>query len=198
MAVGLTVYGFGSYEAVTPAATDTGSTTVQFWRLLAVGSGVLPVLTLAGSMTDLEAIGGRSYHRLRALVLGVAFVGSSACFLAAVAAGVGTSAMWQTARALIAWFGIALVSGRVLGFTYAWLLPFATLCAMLYWGFDSDAGQYRWWEFTAQPAGHPASGILAIVLLVVGLAMFTSSPWRVYRLARFWALRRRTGSGVDR
>jgi len=69
----LIAVGWGAYATVVPAATDSGGANVEFWRLLGVGSGTLPVLTLASPMHALEAAGGAAYHRLRGWVLGGAY-----------------------------------------------------------------------------------------------------------------------------
>jgi len=184
LAIAVVVGCWGWFEAPTPAATTSGGATVQFWRLLTVGSASLPVLTLASSMEALEAAAGPPYHRLRNLVLAAAFALSSGCVITAAAVGVDPAVTPLIGRALLAWFGLALISGRLLGWTYAWILPCAALCALLYWGHSANAGDYRWWEFTAQPAGHLPSWLLASGLLAAGITAYTLSPWRVRSLTR--------------
>ncbi|MGK5444855.1 hypothetical protein ACSNN7_23930 [Micromonospora sp. URMC 105] len=180
--IGVVVGGWGAFEAPTPAATDTGGATVEFWRLLAVASASLPVLTLASPMEALEAAGGTAYHRLRSMVLGAAFACSSGCILTAAAVGVDPAVTPLIVRALLAWFGLALVSGRVLGWNYSWILPWGALSVLLYWGHSSSTRDYRWWEFSAQPAGHLPSWLLAGGLFAAGVAAYALSPWRLHRL----------------
>src|SRR3954471_20784757 len=81
IAIGLVIAVWGAREVTAPAVTETGASTVQFWRLFAVASATLPVLTLASPMSELEAAGGPAYHRLRSLVLATAFLISGASFL---------------------------------------------------------------------------------------------------------------------
>jgi hypothetical protein len=66
---------------------DGGAHRRQFWRLLAVGSATLPVLTLASPMKSLEEAAGSAYYRLRAATLGAAFAVSSTVILTAGAVG---------------------------------------------------------------------------------------------------------------
>jgi hypothetical protein len=174
--IGVVVAGWGSFETPTPTAADNGGATVEFWRLLTVGSATLPVLTLSSPITALEEAAGPEYYRLRALVLGGAFVVSGFLILTAAAVGAEPAVMPLIARALLAWFGLALVSGRALGWNYSWVLPWAALSALLYWGHSS------WWEVTAQPATHLPSMLLAIGLFATGIAAYTLSPWRIRRL----------------
>ncbi|MDG4782018.1 hypothetical protein O7614_20370 [Micromonospora sp. WMMD961] len=182
--IGVVVGVWGSIEAPTPTATDTGGASVEFWRLLAVGSASLPVLTLSSPLEALEATGGSSFHRLRSLVLCGVFAISSGCILTAAAVGVDAAVTPLIARALLAWFGLALISGRVLGWTYSWILPWATLCVLLYWGHSSSSGDFHWWEFTAQPIGHLPSTLLAVGLFTAGVAAYNLSPWRIHRFRR--------------
>jgi hypothetical protein len=179
--IGVAVAGWGLFEAPTPSASDGAGATVQFWRLLSVGSGSLPVLTLASPMKVLEEGAGPAYHRLRAAVLAGAFVISSALMLIASVVSVGLEVTPLIARALLGWFGLALVSGRVFGWNYSWILPWVVMSALLYWGPSNQQG-YHWWEFTAQPATHAPSLLLTVGLFVVGIVAYTMSPWRIRRL----------------
>jgi ABC-type amino acid transport substrate-binding protein len=130
--VGVVVGGWGSFEACTPAATDSGGSQVPIWRLLAVGSALLPVLTLASPLQALEAAASLPYHRVRCFVLAGALATSSACILTGAVVGLDVAVASLIARALLAWFGLALVSGRVLGWSHSWVLPSAVMCVLLY------------------------------------------------------------------
>ncbi|BCL15774.1 hypothetical protein [Micromonospora sagamiensis] len=183
--IGVVVGGWGSLEASTPAATDSGGSQVPIWRLLAVGSGLLPVLTLASPLQALEAAAGLPYHRTRCFVLWGALAISSACILTAATVGMDVAVAPVIVRALLAWFGLALVSGRVLAWSYSWVLPSAVMCVLLYWGHDRTGRTYRWWEFTAHPVGHLPSMVLAGILLTAGLTAYALSPWRIHRVTQF-------------
>ncbi|MFG3702296.1 hypothetical protein ACGF5C_31075 [Micromonospora sp. NPDC047620] len=174
---------WGSFEASTPAASDSRGSTVPLWRLLAVGAALVPALTLASPMEALEAAAGRSYHRLRNAVLAGATVTSSVCFLTGAALGANLEAIPLIARALPAWLGLALISGRILGWNYTWVAPCGVVCVLLYWGPSSGEG-FRWWEFTAQEAGDLPSLLLSVGLFASGLAAYSLTPWRVRNILR--------------
>lgn len=182
--IGVVVGGWGALGASVPAATSSGVAEVPLWRLLAVGSASLPVLTLASPLQALETTATSSYYLLRRLVLCIAFAISSICILVGAVVGIGPGAAPVLARALLVWFGLALVSGRVLSWTYSWVLPCVIMCVLHYWGHDPSGHGYRWWEFTVHPAGHLPSMILAFACLVAGLAAYALSPWRINTLAR--------------
>jgi hypothetical protein len=167
----------------TPTARP-GANPVEFWRLLTIGSALLPVLTLTSPMAALEAAAGPAFHRLRAATLAVAFVFSCACVLVAAVVGVDASVTPVMARSLIAWFGLALIGGRILGWHHCWVVPWGTLCVLVFWGYNGDARGYVWWEFTAQPATHIPSLLLAGGLFVAGVTAYALSPWRLRRLVR--------------
>jgi hypothetical protein len=181
LAIGIGVMGWGTFEVPTPAATESGGTAVQLWRLLAVAAAALPALTLASPMETLEAAAGPPYHRLRSAVLAGAFVLSSFCIITGAAIGVHPAVIPLIARALLAWFGLALISGRVLGWNHAWILPCAAMAVLLYWGHTGNA-DHQWWEFTAQPADHLESLLLACGLFAGGLVAYVLSPWRINRI----------------
>lgn len=172
---------FGSFEVATPNAAGEG-TTVQFWRLFSVVAGSLPVLTLASSLSDLEAAAGAEFHWYRAMLLVGSFLFSSLLFLSAAAFAGGSTIALSMARALLAWFGLALITGRLLGWAFCWIGPWLALSTLLYWGYDSEADSYRWWEMTAQPPGHLPSLLLSIGLLFVGLAAYALTRWRIFQL----------------
>ncbi len=183
LAIGVVVWSWGTFETSIPAATDTGGAKIEFWRLLAVGSASLPALTVTSQMEALEVAGGFPYFKLRRGILGGAFAISSGCILVAVAVGIDSALVPLVARALFAWFGLALISGRLLGWNYSWILPIGALCVLLYWGHGSGGG-YQWWEFTAQPATHLPSLIFAITLFVAGVLACSLTPWRLNRTRR--------------
>jgi hypothetical protein len=182
--IGASVGAWGSLEASTPSAASSGGSQVPIWRLLAVGSAVLPTLTLASPLQALEAAAGTPFYRIRNYVLGGAFAISSACMLAGAIIELGMGVGPLVARALVAWFGLALLSGRVLGWSYSWILPSAIMCVLLYWGHDRRGQDYRWWEFSAHPVSHLPSLIIAAILFVGGLVAYMLSPWRTYSAFR--------------
>jgi len=182
--LGVVAAGWGSAEASTPTAEDSRGEIVPLWRLLGLGAALVPVLTLASPMQALEEAAGRSYHRLRTAVLAAAFLVSSGCILTGAAIGASTHAIPLIARALPAWFGLALISGRVLAWHHAWVGPGAVMCVLLYWGPNNSSEGYDWWEFTARDAGHMPSLLLSVGLFACGLAAYSLTPWRLRSILR--------------
>lgn len=173
---------FGSTKVGLPTAGG-GAPTVSFSRLFAVAAGVVPALTLVSRMSDLEAAHGRSFARCRTIVLTAALALSGALVvLGTFVGGGGLDGALGTSRAVLGWFGLALVSGRLLGWNQSWALPWTVTAAVLYWGFDSNQARYRWWEFTAQPADHVPSAALVLVLLLAGMIAYSLTPWHLRAL----------------
>jgi hypothetical protein len=188
---------FGSIEVATPTATGEG-TTVQFWRLFSVAAGSLPVLSLTSSLQDLEAVAGAQFHRCRRLILGIVFLVSGLLVLAGAAFTGDITVVERAARALLAWFGLALISGRLFGWRLSWVAPWVAVCAILYWGYDGDGRSFRWWEFTAQPIGHVPSLVLTALLLSAGLIAYYLTPWRISHLASRRLQRRESSMATAR
>lgn len=86
-------------------------------------------------------------------------------------------------RALLIWTGLALLSGRILGPTLAWVLPLSTTFPLIYFGWDTHT-QSRWWNWLDQPTAHVPTWILAAISLAVGLLSRYATPWRLHDLHR--------------
>jgi len=186
-AVALLMAWFGQHEVALPSA-DGGGPPVPFWRLFAAAAGVLPVLTLVSPLSGLEGASSAQFARCRTAVLVSALVFSGAlAVLASLFASESTAAA-MTARAVLAWFGLALLSGRVLAWSLCWVLPWAVLAGIVYWGYDSSAAAHRWWEFTARPVADVASLLFVTTTLLAGIAAYSLTPWRLFNLR---GLRRR-------
>lgn len=165
----------GLLELPVPAAAAGGST-IPVWQLLGVAVGAAPVLALHSHARDLEArtdVHRRTEHRYLAGL-------TAACFGAHLALAALTLPAANTgvlARALLGWLGVALVSGRVLGWRSGWVLPAVVMSVLSFWG--PAGGGHSWWEFTAQPLHDVPSLLLAVLLLATGLAAHALTPWRL-------------------
>lgn len=177
LVVSLLVACFGATEVGAPSASP-GGTTLPLIRLSPVASGMLPVLVLASRMSSLEAAAGTAFRRLEAGLLVVAFLVSGLLMLWACMLASGHNAVPTTARALLAWFGLALLAGRLLGWRACWWGPCLALCVLVYWGYDSGRGEFRWWEFTAPGADPLPAWILSVGLLAAGAVAYGLTPWR--------------------
>jgi hypothetical protein len=192
--IGLLVAVVGSAQVATPSASGEAPT-VAFWRVFSVAAGALPSLVLMSPLRDVEVAAGHGFHRCQSAALVVGFLISGGAALAGtlLVADVGAASSMQ--RALMGWFGLALFTGRLLGWRLGWVGPWTAAAVLLYWGYDGAAGQYRWWEFTAQPIDHLPSWTLAGALFVAGLGAFVSTPWRLRQL-RGLLVRRDSGAAA--
>lgn len=173
---------FGSTDVATPTAARNRAP-VAFWRLLSVVAGSLPVLTLVSPLQALEAASGWRVSRCRLAVLLGSLLFCSAALLLGAALGAGISVIGPMTRAVLAWFGLALLTGRLLGWRFGWLGPWVALTALLYWGYSGERQVFRWWEFTAHPLEHMPSLLLSVALGLAGAVAYAASPWRRWRLA---------------
>src|SRR5690349_18640706 len=62
---------WGSHSSAVPSASDYRGNSVQYWRLLSLGSAILPALSLASPMAALEEAAAEPFWRLQAVVLTV-------------------------------------------------------------------------------------------------------------------------------
>ena len=191
--VGILVACFGTLAVGAPSASPRG-TTIPLVRLSSVAPGMLPVLVLTSQIAELEAAAGRALRRLETWVLVLTFMAAGLLMTAGCLVSTGSEAVPTTVRSLVAWFGLALISGRVLGWRFCWLVPCLMLSVLIYWGYDSPTNAYHWWEFTAVRSDSLPAGLLSVGFLAAGAAMYWFTPWRVAALRQRIAL---GASGVD-
>ena len=175
----------GTVEAPLPAVVEEGQARIPIWRLLTLAVAVLPVLALHSPLAELEAVATGRFRRAQRIHLAATVLGSVLVFLGGAAIGLHPLVLLVIARAWLAWFGLALIAGVLLGWRLAWTLPALVAVILFYWGFA--AGEYRWWEFTARPPDDPASLLLSLALLGAGLIAYGVTPWR----RRAWLQRAR-------
>ncbi|MFB9513962.1 hypothetical protein [Streptomyces purpureus] len=80
-------------------------------------------------------------------------------------------------RSVLIWLGLALLSIRLLGQQLGWVIPMASAFLLVWY-------PLHWWDWTANPAGDPASWIVATVALAMGIAATAATPWRRRALLR--------------
>jgi len=150
-----------------------------------LGAGVVPALALHSELGSLEeARTARLVHLQRCYLLLLSCV-CAALFLALAALSLQPADVAVMARSLAAWLGLALLSGRVLGWRLAWVLPVLTLCVLVYWGGSAaQVDPFDWWEFSARPAGDVPSLVVSAALLASGMLAYFFSAWRITALKR--------------
>src|SRR6185503_16474114 len=91
--------------------------------------------------------------------------------------------LFPLVRSVLAWFGLALVSGCLLGWRLSWLVPAMAGSALTYWTSDDLA---PWWD-VAGPSTSLASAVVSVACLALGLGAYRLTAWR--RRSLFAALR---------
>ncbi|WP_199737254.1 MULTISPECIES: hypothetical protein [Micromonospora] len=185
----------GLVEAPLPTAVEQGKATIPLWRLLTMGAAVLPVVAMHSSLADLEVVATRRLHTLQRSILAGLSVASAVIYLSSCALVMQGAVVGIVARSLVAWFGLALFSGVVLGRRLAWAAPTTMAVVLWYWGYDG-AGRYEWWEFSARPHDDVPSLLLSVVLFAAGLVAFAATAWRIRPWIRWLPSRTRSGLGA--
>ncbi len=172
----------GSVQIGAPSASS-GGTVISFARLLTIVAGTLPVLLLTTQLSEIETAASGGPQRLEGLILAATILTATAFMAIAALASTGAGTVPATVRATAAWFGIALITGRLLGWRLCWVGPCLALSALIFWGFDSTAGHFRWWEFTAYGPTPVSTQALSIGLTVGGVLCYLLTPWRLAALS---------------
>jgi hypothetical protein len=170
----------GTVEVAVPTVAAQGQGRIPMWRLLAMGAAVLPVLAMHSHLADLEQGVTRSLRRAQRMHLVGMGVGCASLFLAFAALALHPLVLLVVLRSWLAWYGMAMLAGVVLGWRLAWTLPAIVAVILMYWGYQN--GDYRWWEFSARPYDDQGALMLSLGLLAAGLVAFWMTPWRRRRL----------------
>ncbi|MER5520051.1 hypothetical protein [Streptomyces sp. NPDC002763] len=175
---------FGSARLDFPFS-GSGSSATPLRHEVPLALAVLAVGGLGSAMDSLEEAAARGFRRVEISFL-VGAVSVAAVLLVAAEAFVSpVETVLLLLRGLLIWAGLALLSGRVWGWRFSWILPLATLFPLTYWQVDG-LGRFRWWDWTDQPGySIPCWGI-AIGSLLVGGGAMALTPWRVSRLRRLF------------
>ncbi|MFE4516466.1 hypothetical protein ACFRMQ_20005 [Kitasatospora sp. NPDC056783] len=172
---------FGSLAMSLPGAS--GDSTLQLRMVLAAAWAALAVGSLHSGMGGWEAAGGPRVRRaegVQLLACGAVAVGLAG---GAELVVVGPSGAAAVGRAVLIWWGLAVLSGRALGRQQAWVLPMASIFPLSYLGWDTSGAVY-WWNWPWAAPGDRACWALAAGSLAVGAAAWWLTPWRLRALTR--------------
>jgi hypothetical protein len=177
-----------------PAASNSGYIMVPLALQVPLIIVCLVASSIDGKMANLEEAGSRALRRCQVWYLVGASCASALLVggTAAVIAPLGTAVV--LVRAVAIWTGMALLSGRVLRWSLAWVLPLASFFPLNYFGAD-NAGHFYWWYWARQPAGQVPCALIAVGSLAVGACAVALTPWRLasHRAAAVRMLNRLTG-----
>lgn len=166
----------GHYEMANPVSISQGVAMLPVWRLLAVIVAIMPAVLLYSPLGELEAAAVREYWRVRRLYLAVSVVLYLGSFALVVWVGLGGATALIAVRAMLAWLGLALLSGRLFGWSRSWLVPLLSVVVLLFWGTDAES-TYTWWEFSARPHDDWRPAVLAASLAALGALAYWARPW---------------------
>ncbi|MFJ5885346.1 hypothetical protein [Kitasatospora cineracea] len=156
-----------------------GDSTLQLRMVVAVAWAVLAAGSLHSTMGGWEAAAGSRLRQVERTHLVAA--GSLAAVLAGSVelAVAGTGSAVVLVRAVLTWWGLAVLSGRVLGRPQSWVLPALTLFPLSYLGWDTG-GALRWWNWPwASPGSVPCWTLTTGCLALGALAwLLTPRRWR--------------------
>jgi hypothetical protein len=162
------------------SGTDDGTVVVPAWRLVAVAIAFAPALCCQSPFGEIEDACGHDWRQLRTRVLATYSIGSAILLTAICWVAFSDEIAVAVLRGFIGWWGISVLSGRLLGWRLSWAGPLATLPVLIFWG--SGQSGPRWWEFTARPAIDGPAWALATALLAVGVLAYTANTWRRHQL----------------
>ncbi|MFG2694012.1 hypothetical protein [Kitasatospora sp. NPDC048407] len=171
----------GSIALRLPGAN--GDSTLQLRMALAAAWAALAAASLHSGMNGWEAAGGprvRRAERAQLLAAGAVALGL-AVGTETIASGPASAA--AVGRALLIWWGIAVLSGRVFGRQQCWILPIVTIFPLTYLGW-SPSGTVYWWNWPWADLWSSACWALAAGSLTAGAAAWWLTPWRLRALTR--------------
>ncbi|MBS2531660.1 hypothetical protein KGQ20_02625 [Catenulispora sp. NF23] len=175
---------FGSRVLELPAMAGGGSG-LPMRRMLPLGFAAVGAGGLHSGMEQFERVAGaavRKYELWHALVM----FATTVLLIGGVEMATSDSRRTVTAvRALIIWWGLALVSGAAFGRWLSWVFPLITIFPLTYLQ-QNGRGEDRWWDWAQQPPSTLPCWVLAAIAVVIGAGAFAWTPWRRQRLTRAW------------
>lgn len=177
----------GTVDVPVPTISAQGPGRIPIWRILAMGAAVLPVLAVQSHLASLEEGVTQTLRRMRRIHLAAMAAGCASIYLSIAALTLHPLIVVVMTRSWLAWYGLALLAGVLIGWRNAWTLPATVAIILWYWG--HQGGEYRWWEFSARPHDDLPSLLLSVAFLAAGLVARSATPWRRHRLRT--ALRRK-------
>jgi hypothetical protein len=164
---------FGGTQIALPSIGGAGVTTgVPFRRELPLLSAVFLTASLDGPMSAHEEAGASAMHRYRLnFCLGLTLAVCAFSF-GAEALSVDVEAGAVFVRSLLVWFGLALLSVRLLGHQLGWVLPLTSAFLLVWYPRNR-------WDWTSNAATDPLSWTVTAFTLAVGVIASAATPWRM-------------------
>ncbi|MFJ8730472.1 hypothetical protein [Streptomyces bauhiniae] len=178
---------FGGTNIALPSIGSGGVTTgVPYRQELPLLSAVFLTAALDGAMSAHDEMGAATMHRVCGTYRAVLTLVVCAFSFGTEALSVGPEAGVVFVRSVLIWFGLALLSVRLLGQHLSWVIPLASAFFLIWY-------PYNWWDWTANSPGDPFSWTVAGISLATGTAATAATPWRRRDL---WRRTRASGTPV--
>lgn len=173
---------WGGLEMSVPADTPQGSVNVALWVFLPVVAAIAIAIGMTGDMASFEERAARCLLGVEFGYLGAGLAVTALVLgVAAYLGGVG-DVVPELLRNLVLWLGLALLSGRILGRSLAWVAPLTVVVPLDYFGYDARTQPHGWAiplrEFDAVTA------TVAVLVLGFGLGATALTRWHGYAVRR--------------
>lgn len=162
----------GGFPIALPSIGSGGiSTGIPFRHELPLFSAVFLTAALDGSMAAHEEMGAFQMYRFRVAFCTVLTVTVCILSFSAETIAVGPEAGAVFVRSLLIWFGLAMISVRLLGPQLGWVIPLGSAFLVIWY-------PANWWDWTANPANDEFSWAVAGVAQFAGITATSATGWR--------------------
>jgi hypothetical protein len=162
----------GGFPVALPSIGSGGVTTgIPFRREMPLLSAVFLTAALGGPMAAHDEAGAVRMHRCRTLYCTALTLTACAFSFGAEATAVGPESGVVFVRSLLVWFGLALVSVKLLGRQLGWAVPLGAAFLVIWY-------PETWWDWTAAPGTDVFSWGLAATAQLAGIGAIAATDWR--------------------
>ncbi|MER8235905.1 hypothetical protein [Streptomyces sp. NPDC094049] len=163
---------FGGTRIALPSLGSASlSTGVPYRQELPLLSAVFLTAAFGGTMSAHEETGSQAMHRLHLVYCVALALVACALSFGTETLAVGPEGGIVFVRSLLIWFGLALLSIRLLGQQLGWVLPMASAFLLIWYPLN-------WWDWTASPADNAVGWATAVIALAMGVTATAATPWR--------------------
>ncbi|MFF8911428.1 hypothetical protein [Streptomyces olivaceoviridis] len=144
---------------------------MPFRHELPLLSAVFLTAALDGSMSTQDEMGASRMHRFRVAYCTVLTLMACAFSFGAEAVAMDYEAGVIFVRSLLIWFGLALLSVRLLGHQLGWVIPLGSAFFLIWYPGSR-------WDWTAHPATDLFGWAVAAITLFMGVGAAAATEWR--------------------
>lgn len=176
--IGAAILKVGNRWAELPSVSGS-AVRLQIWMILACGLATLPAALADSELADLEETASGSFRQHESLLLAVGVAATGALLAGTVWVRIGSDATLVSLRIFATWFGLALLSSRLLGTQRFWVIPGVVLAIV---NITNSIPAPLWVQVIAEVPEHLPSLLCAIGTLAAGVLARSLTPWRLATL----------------